>query len=378
MEKERNDEIDGLRGWAATGVLFFHFFQETFGRLHPFLHHEVFFVLLNGPMMVQIFFILSGDALSAGYFSHGLDKRTVRIIVARYFRLTFPILVTCLLTFLSLTFGIVYNHQAAVVVDRTDWLGSFLSFRPTLEGLVSYTFAGVYGLVPNSESYNNFLWTMSLEMLGSVLVFVNILVLNYLRKETVMWLLIIEFFFFYLTQSPLSFFVLGVLFGHLRQEGLWGKLRKARGNSVLLWVFLGMCMIILPFYRNQFPWLVGKLTLGLVEDQYTRYFFPVVLVVLIYSSRHLVSFFSTRVSRFLGEVSFPIYVFQFNVLVTYTSWSLLGLEKLNALSPSLWLVIPVSSLLLTFALATLFRPVERCYLSHLNDFITRKILKSNP
>lgn len=376
MAQYRNYEIDGLRGWAAVIVLFFHFFQELFGKLHPILHSDIFFFLLNGSMMVKIFFILSGDALSAAFFSSGLTKSAVRIVIARYFRLTFPIFITCFLVFLSLKMGIVCNHQASLVIDRPDWLGHFLSFEASLQGFFSYVFAGVYGKAYGSQVYNDFLWTMSWEMLGSLLVFINIFALNFIKEKYIGWILLIQFAVFYLVRSELSLFVAGILLGYLRHVGLFEKIRKQNWNFIILIGFFVFCLVILPFYRFYFPRILEITSMGFVRDSYySMFFFPIAIVLLAYSSKHLGMFFSNRASRYFGSISFPIYIFQFNVLVTYTSWVILKFNENSFLHSNMWIIIPISSILITFIMAEFFKPIERYFLIHLNNLIEKKLMK---
>src|SRR5262245_41931407 len=61
---ERVHEIDGVRGWAALSVLFFHLFWELFGGVVPAFRSSILRFWLDGPLAVYIFFVLSGDALS--------------------------------------------------------------------------------------------------------------------------------------------------------------------------------------------------------------------------------------------------------------------------------------------------------------------------
>jgi len=77
-------------------VVLYHLFQESLGRVFPVLHTGPFGFVFDGHLMVLIFFILSGDALSVSFFRTGTPASTLRLVVARYFRLTFPVLVSCL------------------------------------------------------------------------------------------------------------------------------------------------------------------------------------------------------------------------------------------------------------------------------------------
>ena len=95
--------LDGIRGWASLAVLLFHVLPETNRGVLPELNSDVVFVLFDGALAVYVFFILSGEALSTGYL-RTKDTRVVRSLAARrYFRLTLPILMACLLVYCSST-----------------------------------------------------------------------------------------------------------------------------------------------------------------------------------------------------------------------------------------------------------------------------------
>ena len=96
-------EMDGLRGWASLSVMLSHLLLGVFVKaeppaltpfLKPFLEP-----LLGGTLDVAVFFVLSGDALSASYWGQRSRKAVIRLAVKRYFRLGIPILGSCLIVF---------------------------------------------------------------------------------------------------------------------------------------------------------------------------------------------------------------------------------------------------------------------------------------
>src|SRR5436190_12566173 len=92
-------EIDGIRGWASLSVLVYHAFHEMFSRLLPWLNNAWFAPVFDGRLAVCVFFVLSGDALTAAFWARGgTDPRPIdRLLVRRYTRLTIPILMSCTL-----------------------------------------------------------------------------------------------------------------------------------------------------------------------------------------------------------------------------------------------------------------------------------------
>lgn len=372
--KERNFEIDGIRGWAAFIVLIFHFFKETFGGYYPVFNHKVFGVFFDGQLMVFIFFILSGDALSISFFRNMSADKTHRIVIARYFRLTFPIITTCFLSYICLKLNLTYNIEASVVVNREDWLGIFLNFNESFMGLLIYSLEGVYMHHDVYRSYNPFLWTMSIEMLGSIIVFLNIFVLGKIKVEIRLWVLILQTLFFLFFSEFLALFIFGMILGYLRSQGIFKKIDDLKYNYLFLLIFILLVFIIMPFEREHIYHYIDLITLKKFTHLLYNFVYAGLIVFLIYSSNRLKSLFSGGVSLFLGEISFPIYIFQFNVLVTLSSWMIIRFNTLNILDTWKFLLIPVISIACTILLAVCFRFLEKIFLNKMNNIINNKIL----
>ena len=235
----RIDEVDGIRGWAALVVLLFHTFGEMLKFAVPAVNCAWFAPLLSGDIAVAIFFVLSGDALSSGYFAGGGYKVIDRLLVRRYLLLTIPIFMPCLLTYLIMVAGMDYHMKASVILQRPEWLGSFLQFNESLIGFLRYSLIGVYFSHTSKLSYNPFLWTMSIEIVGSMLVFLLSYLWQRLKKpqwvciSLVVWLTTIGSFF--------SLFFAGMFLGYLRQQGCLEKLLRQRSHQYLALGFvLGM------------------------------------------------------------------------------------------------------------------------------------------
>jgi len=79
---KRLDYIEGIRGWAALVVLVFHFTRETFGASFPAYHSIWLHFLLDGPLAVYVFFILSGDALSTTFLKTQDCSFLARMVVS--------------------------------------------------------------------------------------------------------------------------------------------------------------------------------------------------------------------------------------------------------------------------------------------------------
>lgn len=305
----RINEVDGIRGWAAFIVLLFHTFGEMLKFAVPAVHNAWFAPFLSGDIAVAIFFVLSGDALSSGYFAGGGYKVIDRLLVRRYLRLTIPIFMSCLLTYCIMVAGLDYHVNASIILQRPDWLGQFLQFNESLIGFLRYSFIGVYISHTRDLSYNPFLWTMSIEIAGSMLVFLLCYLWQRLKRPQwicfglVVWLTAIGSFF--------SLFFAGMLLGYLRQQGYFEKLLRQRSHQYLALGFvfgiIGISIATAGMHRS-----AALLPLMLLV--------AMVLVFCFYTQKHIKAFFCNQLSHFLGEISFPLYLVHFQVLISLMSW----------------------------------------------------------
>ena len=91
--------LDGVRGWCALSVVFFHVYWETFSAAVPAFRNPATGFFFDGHLAVCVFFVLSGEALSTAFFAGKGDAATVRLAIKRYPRLETPILAACLAMF---------------------------------------------------------------------------------------------------------------------------------------------------------------------------------------------------------------------------------------------------------------------------------------
>ena len=304
-------EIDGIRGWASLIVLLYHAFREMLKIASPAIDSPVFATLFASDLAVSVFFVLSGDALSLGFFHTNHYRAIDRLVVRRYFRLTIPILMSCLITYFIMKGGFDYHFQAAQILDRQDWLGSYLQFSPSLYECLKYSLIKVYVAHATASAYNPFLWTMSIEMIGSMLVFLACYLWPRLKRgELVCISLVIGLT---LLGSFFSLFFAGVLFSAWRQRGVFERLSASSAHQYTALFVAAFCVAIYV--------LAGRLQVS--HEVLHRLMIPTLSIALVfcaYSQRSLKAFFSNGLSRFLGVISFPVYLLQFQVLISLMSW----------------------------------------------------------
>jgi peptidoglycan/LPS O-acetylase OafA/YrhL len=361
----RLHEIDGLRGWASLSVMLSHilygvFWHAATGLQSPFVTPFVA-PLLNGTLDVDVFFVLSGDALAAAYWMNRAPHSAVKLAVKRYVRLTVPVLASCLLVFVLIHAGLTFNQRAGAVVDSGDWLGNFLRTHWGISETLDYALFGVYFRHTAETSLNPFLGTMQIELLGSLLVFCYILMDPYLRRK---WIGLMAIFLVCVGgHSSLAGFPIGILFGYLRVGGLFTRLRQ-RPDVQIATMVLALVAIVAGFYgdRLKTDWSPASIIAACV------------LVFCVYSNANLTAFCSSSLSRWLGKISFPLFLVHFPVIASFTSGMLLLAHTGEPLGTGTIWLIALASAMLSLGVAVLFLPVEKLT-AKLGDAVCRAVMR---
>ncbi|NZD59089.1 acyltransferase, partial [Sphaerotilus montanus] len=317
--------IDGVRGWAALFVVLFHVFRESMVNVWPLVSSPWLSIVLDGHLMVFIFFILSGDALSVSFFGSNSLRPTSKIILQRYVRLTIPILVSCLMVFCLMSLGLTFTSDVAELLGRQDWYGRFLNFEPSLYACIKFSLRDVYFEYDKNISYNPFLWTMSVEMLGSLLVFSVLLVISEInKKHRVTFLVGLTILMFFLS-ATYALFVYGVLLGFLRSAGY---LKNKRFRSWLSVGLLCSCLFVSVLQAREFDGFFGYLR-KIIEGNFGHAVLASFFVYCIYVIDPIRIFFCGNFSVFLGKISFAMYVLHFPIIVSVYAGGLLYLNSMG-------------------------------------------------
>jgi len=328
---QRIAALDGLRGIAAFVVVVFHYLCFLYPSFIPDFSTDPveiadtpLGILWNGPFAVSIFFVLSGFVLAGA-----ADRRRnliVSSLVTRYLRLAVPVLASVLLawTLLKIWPTATASMQAALE-DPSPWLNH------TLQGDIPSIYAAFYdGLVGNfrwgGSPFNNVLWTMRIELLGSVGIFI-IYWLTYGRVR--LTALALAGVLLILAPSlefvPYLAFVLGALIyeAHVR-----GAFRNPSIQAGLLALFVGI-LLGAPgrgfAERWEFPVISGRLAVGEPQG-----IVPVVAAALILfavlSLRPVAMVLTTAIPQWLGRVSFSLYLVHVPILYTLIAAAYLQID----------------------------------------------------
>jgi peptidoglycan/LPS O-acetylase OafA/YrhL len=188
--RSRLAALEAVRGIAALIVVFHHLAHSFWPQ--ALQSHSPWRSLLDGSFAVAIFFVLSGVVLSIAFFERPSAEALADAAIRRYFRLTLPVLTSVVLGYLLLRSGSFANLAAAETMGRDSehWLSHFYTFRPSLgEALKEGTYR-VYLDYRSSHSYNTVLWTMGVELYGSLFVFGFLSLFGGLRRRWLAYCLV--------------------------------------------------------------------------------------------------------------------------------------------------------------------------------------------
>lgn len=369
----RVDEIDGIRGWAALAVVVFHLWLETFGKIHTEFIQPHYWFFFDGPLAVYIFFILSGDALSTPFFSTRRKSVLDKMVMKRYFRLVAPIFVVTFVTVVTIWLGLTRNVAAASILHREDWLGRFVPSSFNAFDALMYPFLTVFGVGGNTKGFNAFLWTMPIELCGSIFVFLYLYVHEKLKypKIVLAALILVST----ISVNWYALFFIGVLLSYLRSSGALERIRNTLFARVLGPLTILSAYAIEYYMRSHMPISSASDAgdaLRLFAQNNEKFIMAPLFVVGAYLSIDACAFFRNRLSKFLGTLSFPIYLAQMTVLCTLSSY-LVTRFVAHLGNPAVCILIALVGVATTIFLGYLLSIAERHIMRGIDRFITNVI-----
>jgi peptidoglycan/LPS O-acetylase OafA/YrhL len=301
--------------------------------------------LWDGRLAVAIFFVLSGYVLTSAVTA----RRASFMALAgkRYLRLALPVLAATLPTLLLKPLGWYFNHELAFVTGSA-WMDSVTSsgFQPSVFGWLRNAFWVVF-FVDGHTSYNALLWTMKYEWYGSLLVFLLTTLLPWRGWRVMAACLMLVWLGLLPTFVYLHLFMVGLICHEL--AAIWHE--QAKGGTPIPALLADICGISLLAFGLYLPRLVmvmvnaGGDSLNALlwlraalpswqADRWMISAIPVVLGVLLAPS--LRRWLAAPVFRFLGRISFPLYLFHLPIILSLGSWLLLSLlPRLNLVPAAL-------------------------------------------
>ena len=330
--------LDGIRGVAAFLVFFHHFLLAFYGSYYTFDLHathihnnlevkygqSIFSFLSNGNFCVCIFFVLSGFVLSTKYFRTNDFEVLVSGAMRRFLRLYIPVAFTLVLAFLLMKAKLYYNVQAAHFAMSDWWFGSMWTFPHPFHQLLHCLKVGT--MFQGDNSMDTSLWTMSIELTGSMFVFA-FLALTHGTRHKLGALLVMLLYCKITQQYTLATFVLGISLNYSQQYFAAHKKYVITILASLLLV-VGLLLGSYPTTEVITDTIYGHLPHIVLRFAPMYHVIGAYFVVLAFvMSRSLQHIISLRFFRFLGYISFSLYLLHPLILGSFSSHVFLKLHS---------------------------------------------------
>jgi peptidoglycan/LPS O-acetylase OafA/YrhL len=288
--------LDGLRGWGALVVLLAHIFGEGFpinDQVTAVLTRMGFF---NAGLAVWIFFVVSGFSLSIGFCRHRNPTILTVISLGRYARLAIPILGAALLLYLFFVLGLVPEPE-----HRLPKFHTFLTTSPTLWGVVRFSLFDVFFAYDSATTLIGPLWTMPFELWGSALVLGTLFVAGRIERRG--WLYAVLGLVGYLVNPIYTALIVGLVLAEVHASGILAA-RQDADSPVYLLIFLTGVLLAGPL-----P-IIGN-------HPGAQLLVATMLTTASVFGQPISSFLSGGLSRFLGRISFPLYLIHGPLFLAY-------------------------------------------------------------
>lgn len=324
--------MDGLRGWAAVVVLLNHVAARLFdtvpiATLTP----------IDGTLAVYVFFVLSGYVLSIGYIKHPDRRYIAALAIRRYPRLTIPILGSSLAAYAMVQMGLMDNIRT-ILPSGEHWFVALFDAKNSPLTTAAYATWGVY-FDQRTPHLNPAFWTMRTELLGSLLV------LAVLWISPGRWARIIINAalagYFVATGDPMVGVVAGTLLADISN-----RFDQPLPRSIMWPLLLGT--FALALIRS--GWLATPAGVTILAT---------IIVMATLQVPEIARKMQCRLSQWLGEISFPLYVTHMLVVCSWLPTAALMLRRTELPDSMQTMLVLVSSIALSLALAVAFLPIER-------------------
>ena len=333
-EKHKLRHIEGIRGLAAVIVVLHHYTLAFYpalnfgdanqthignGKMELFFAHSPLNIVYNGGFAVCIFFILSGYVLSNNYHQTNNPKILIQYAIKRYFRLLVPVAASIIIAYAFIKMNFMHNADLGTVTKTNDWLSGAFNHNGSIYELIKNIFVDVFFFKDNS--YNPVLWTMTYELLGSMLIFSFLLLIHPFKyKMYLYWSLILILFF--TGNNFYAAFILGVVLNkHIVQQ-------QSTNNPISVPKWLSIIGFIIGIYFCSYPICLNpqNTMYALITWPFmTSYeFFHVlgssILMFVILHSNGLKVALSGTVVKYIGKISFSFYLLHFIILCSFSSY----------------------------------------------------------
>jgi peptidoglycan/LPS O-acetylase OafA/YrhL len=357
--------LEGLRGVMAFVIFICHlrnffwvpeieqlyFFLDNF-FLGEVLSYLIKFLLL-GDYCVWVFWMLSAYVIMIKLFKeHDVEQQHItwlQSISKRYFRLLIPSLFSILFAFILLKNNLMFNHilsEQTTNLKTKQWLESLYNFEPSFFLAMKDAFVDTFFNFNFSTSYNNVLWSIENEFLGSGFIFLIFIFIRKNKYRFIIYLLGIIFII-----SLKKYWLLSFLYGYI-----FCDIDFSNDNNYIKNRIIAIERSLLKFKKNIFCLILifiifqnlifKKLNINISSQDLIT---SILLFYSVLKFDFLKNFFSKHIFLFLGKISFALYLIHIPILSSLSSF--LILQNNSSLSKT---IISSTTIVVTIAASYVF------------------------
>ena len=391
MNHQKLIPLEAMRGLAAIIVLIHHVllgFAPYISGLLPQARNanslvgKWYFFLFNGTSSVIFFFTLSGFVLCWSYFNSGDQSNLLKAFFKRWPRLAGLVLMTTLSSYLIFKLGF-YYYQPASLISKSTWLLNFgcptpycangwaINFDASL--LDAFT-QGLTTFFTGNSSYNTNLWTMRLEFMGSIAVFLIAAFISLILSFNYLVIASIIFLIWALSANPyLVPFIAGIFL-----SAFLAKYKTRIGfNFALLLMIIGLYLLGYLIPEKDFAWVALIKYPSLDGDNIRIMINTIASVLIIFSimtNEFIFNKFNGKLFAFLGKLSFPLYLVHTLVICSISSFSFITLHQFGFTDELIFIITFLITLFSSIIISLPLIYMDSIWLKKIND-IASKLFK---
>lgn len=244
------------------------------------------------------------------------------------------------------------------------WTYAYSNFDVSVKNLMNFSLHDIFftqAFIP-SEQYSGVyyitnLWTMSIEFFGSIIVYMYFLIISNNRNRRNVYLL--SFIVFYLLNSYYVYFIAGIIFAEFYLVDLSKLLPQNKLYKYYPYAFDLLSITLLIWHTN------------IIQDPRV---YCICLVFSIMNGSLVRSFFECPLSRWLGKLSFSLYLVHIPVIISFGSYMLLNYPNMADSEKIFFIGLP--AVIFSVILAVIFYPADK-YSIILGKKIANITLKEN-
>lgn len=264
------------------------------------------FIFMNGPAAVALFFVLSGYVLSRRYLGSGNNRILLKGCVKRWPRLMGPVVLVVLASYVLFKLDL-YRFEQAGMKSGSQWLIQFayafdnkppiLLWDALRQGAFLTFFRGDF-------YYDSALWTMHPEFIGSFIAFGFAPILFEAKKSSsflTIGLIVVAALLAHYTNAKLLAFPIGVGLAALVPRGAIIPTRFTYPGLLMALYLLGFSGATTGIYSVFSRYIAA-------HSNEINVVGAAMLIVVVETCASIRNALSGPASRFLGDLSFPIYL----------------------------------------------------------------------